>query len=172
MLYIVRHGKTDYNNEKKITGRIDISINKEGIDEALKLRDKLQDIKFDCIFTSPLKRTKETAKIIRDMDVIVDERLIERSNGDLEGKRKDEIDFNFNDDNLNKYHVEKIADLRKRVYNFLDEILKKYRKKNILIVTHGGVCIQIRYYFEGQPKSGNYEDYLIGNCEVLEYNND
>ena len=172
MLYIVRHGQTNWNIEKRITGRMDISINETGIKEAYELKEKLKDIKFDYIFTSPLKRTIETAKIIRDQEIIIDERLIERGNGKFEGMKKDEINFDFNKLNDNSYNVESISSLRDRTESFFKEIKDKYRGKNILIVTHGGVCIQVRYFFEGKPKSGNYEEYIINNCEVLKYNND
>ena len=172
MIYIIRHGQTNYNLEKRITGRIDIPLNENGIKEALIVKEKLKDIHFDYVFVSPLIRTIETAKIITDADIIIDNRLIERSNGELEGKLKDDVyNIDFNLMNSSLYGIESVMDVRKRVNSFLDEIKIKYPKKDILIVTHGGVIINIRYYFEGEPKTGDYGDYIINNCEILEYSN-
>ena len=172
MIYIIRHGQTNYNLDKRITGRIDIPLNENGIKEALLVKEKLKDIHFDYVFVSPLIRTIETAKIITDADIIIDNRLIERSNGELEGKLKDDVyNVDFNLMNSSLYGIESVMDVRKRVKSFLDEIKIKYPKKDILIVTHGGVIINMRYYFEGEPKTGDYGDYIINNCEILEYSN-
>ena len=64
MIYIVRHGETDWNILKKLTGQTDIPLNLNGIKQAKEVREKLKNIKFDYVFSSPLKRAYETAKII------------------------------------------------------------------------------------------------------------
>lgn len=173
MIYIVRHGQTNYNLEKRITGRIDIELNETGKQEAKLLKEKLKDIQFNYVFSSPLKRCIQTAKIITNKKIIIDERLIERSNGKLEGVTKDELplDVVFNDTKENKYGLEPISDIEKRVISFFNEINQKYPGKNILIVTHGGVIINMRRFLNGLPKSGNVEEYLCKNCEFITYKN-
>ena len=167
MIYIVRHGQTDFNLEKRITGRLDIPLNETGIKEASIVKEKLKDIKFDYVFVSPLIRAIKTAEIITNQEKFIDNRLIERYNGDLEGKiKRPDIDYKSSLNNL-----EPIEDMSKRVKSFFDEIKEKYPQKNILVVTHGGVIINVRYYFEGQPKSGSIEEYLTGNCEIIKYDN-
>ena len=173
MIYIVRHGKTDWNKEGRYQGRIDVDLNSEGVSQAIKLRCKLADIKFDKVFSSPLKRAYKTAQIICDNDIITDYRLIERCNGKLEGKLKNEIKekIDFNDPFNTVMGIESIIDFRNRIKSFLDDIVKKYKGENILIVTHAGVGIYIKCYFEGEPKDGNYSCYKLKNCEVLKYEN-
>lgn len=167
MIYIVRHGQTDYNVEKRITGRIDIPLNENGRKEALELKEQLKNIYFDYVFSSPLIRASETAKIISAKTPIIDDRLIERDNGDIEGRLVEELhDFDYTSD---KFHLENVIDIQTRINSFLDEIKEKYPKKNILVVTHGGVIINIRYYFEGKPLDGNYGKYITNNCEILKY---
>ena len=168
MIYIIRHGETQFNVEKRITGRMDIPINEVGKKQALIVKEKLKDISFDLVFSSPLIRTIETAKIVTDKDIILDGRLIERGNGKLEGQIKSD-DIDYKNDTL--YGLEPISEISSRVKSFFDEIKEKYPGKNILVVTHGGVIINIRYYFEGKPKSGNYEEYITGNCAILKYDN-
>ena len=172
MIYIVRHGQTDYNLEGRYAGRIDVELNEKGIEQANIIKEELKNIHFDIVFSSPLKRALTTASIITNNEIIVDNRIIERSNGKLEGKLKTEIndDIDFNDPNLTKYNIENINDFRNRIYNFFDEITK-YKDKNILVVTHAGVGIYARCYFEGEPINNDYSKYKIKNCEVIKYNN-
>ena len=172
MIYIVRHGQTDYNLEGRYAGRIDVELNEKGIEQANIIKDELKNINFDMVFSSPLKRAFTTASIITNNEITVDKRIIERSNGKLEGKLKTEIndDIDFNDPNLTKYNIENINDFRNRIYNFFDEIIK-YKDKNILVVTHAGVGIYARCYFEGEPSNNDYSKYKIKNCEVIKYEN-
>ena len=173
MIYVVRHGQTDWNVEGRYQGRQDIKLNSKGIYQAKKISGKLTNVKFDKVFSSPLKRTLQTAEIICNNEITIDERLIERCNGELEGKLKKEItqEIDFNDPYNNKMGIESIVDFRRRIKDFLDDITKNYKEKNVLVVTHAGVSIYIRCYFEGEPKDGNYNNYKLKNCEYLEYEN-
>ena len=40
-----------------------------------------------------------------------------------------------------------------------------------MVVTHAGVSIYVRCYFEGEPQDGNHNNYKLKNCEVLKYDN-
>ena len=170
-IYIVRHGQTDYNVNGRYGGRIDVPLNEVGKAQALEIKEQLKDIKFDKVYSSPLSRAYETAKTITNHDIILDDRIIERSNGDMEGKLKSEITekVDFNDPNEKRYNIESIIDFRNRIKNFLDDITNDDTSENILIVTHAGVGIYMRCYFEGEPVNGDYMIYKIGNCEVIKY---
>ena len=67
--------------------------------------------------------------------------------------------------------VENIKVFRGRINSFLKEVQEKYSDKNVLIVTHAGVIIYMRCFFEGDPKDGNYERYKPKNGEVITYDN-
>jgi probable phosphoglycerate mutase/uncharacterized phosphatase len=174
MIYIVRHGQTNWNLEGRYQGRMDVELNDTGIEQAKKIYDELKDIKFDIVFSSPLKRAYKTAQIICDNDIIKDSRIIERCNGKLEGKLKSDCKgfVDFTDSKENRYGVEPLLDFRERINNFLDEVMKKYKNKNVLIVTHAGVSIYIKCYFDGEPNDDDYSKLKLKNCEVLKYNND
>lgn len=169
MIFVVRHGQTDWNLEKRNQGRTDIELNQTGIKQAEMLRDKLKDVNFDKVFSSPLKRAYKTAQIICDNDIIVDERLIERGNGELEGKLRAEYDglVDFNDYEEKRFGIEELSSVRNRIADFFDEILKDYHNENILVVTHAGVSIYIKCYFEGEPMDGDYNKYKLDNCEIF-----
>ncbi|MBO5143468.1 MAG: histidine phosphatase family protein [Clostridia bacterium] len=173
MIYIVRHGQTDWNVEGRYGGRTNIPINETGIEQAKQVKELLKDIDFDIVISSPLIRAYKTAQIITDKDIITDERIVERSNGELEGKLKTEIAeiINYNDENEKRYNIESIVEFRKRIKSFFDEITSKYKKENVLVVTHAGVGLYTRCYFEGEPVDGDYSKYKMKNCEVLKYEN-
>ena len=173
MIYFVRHGQTEWNKIGKMQGHKDIELNAEGKAQAQIVKEKLQGVKFDMVFSSPLKRARETAQIISNQDIVIDDRLIERYNGELEGKFKNEIEVfpDFNDPNDTRFGIESLDSFRGRINSFLTEIMEKYKGKNILVATHAGVCLYVRCYFEGEPKGNLYESYKLKNCEVLSYEN-
>ena len=89
-LYIFRHGRTVWNAQRKIQGDTDIALAKEGIDMAKAVAEKIADIHFDAIYSSPLQRAYETACILRGsraLEVIKDDRLRELNFGVLEGDK-------------------------------------------------------------------------------------
>jgi broad specificity phosphatase PhoE len=171
MIYVVRHGQTDWNLEGKYQGKTDIELNQTGISQAEELKHKLKGIKFDVVFSSPLKRAHKTAKIIYDGEVFVDDRIMERGNGALEGMQKNNTIVNFTDPDERRFGIEPLPHFRKRISEFWDEIVKKYCGKDILVVTHAGVGIYTQCYFSGEPKNGDYNQYKIKNCTVLRFEN-
>ena len=183
MIYFVRHGQTDLNLYAKgkldslghfewFHGMIDIDLNQTGIMQAQEMAKKLNGVVFDKCFCSPLKRTRQTCEIIFKGEIVFDDRLLERHHGEFEGKRNCDYDYDAFW-NLNKQTFEKgesIADVEKRVFEFLDEIISLYPYKNILLVSHGGVARLVLSYFNGKPMDGDYTCFKIGNAELLTFN--
>lgn len=171
---VTRHGQTDWNVEKRMQGRVDIELNNNGIEQAYQTKEMLKNEKIDLIICSPLKRAKQTADIInidRNIPIIYDERLIEISYGENEGRLHDDFDYDgfWNIIDTHEYKdAENVNDFLKRVYEFLEEI-KNYREENILLVTHNGVCRAINTYFNGIPEDNSIIDLGINNCEVVNY---
>ena len=88
MLYIMRHGRTDWNVRQKLQGRTDIPLNDEGRAMAEKAREEYRETPLDLCYCSPLSRAEETARIVlsgRDIPIIRDDRLREMSFGAFEG---------------------------------------------------------------------------------------
>ena len=78
LIYIVRHGLTEWNKLKKLQGAADVPLAKEGILLAEKTGEALRNVKFDICFTSPLSRAKQTAEYVlgkRDVPIIPDKRI-------------------------------------------------------------------------------------------------
>ena len=80
MLYIIRHGKTDWNLRHKLQGKTDIPLNDEGRQMAIDAGIQYRDVHFDTCYCSPLIRARQTAELFlqgRDVPVIIDDRLEE-----------------------------------------------------------------------------------------------
>ena len=179
-LYIMRHGQTDWNKKGKIQGKTDIELNEEGIEQAKKAREFLENYPIDMIVASPLKRARKTAEIInetRKVPIMFDKALEERGFGHFEGKIRKEIhDEILNSEILDNYSlnkeykgVETIQELCDRVWGLLNELKEEYADKNILLVTHGGVTRAISGYFNGANDKGILEDLDLQNCEIRTY---
>lgn len=171
MIYLVRHGQTDWNVMGKNQGWSDIEMNETGIEQAKLLAKQIKGIEFDIVFSSPLKRALKTAEIIHNGDIIIDERIIERSNGELEGQSYVDSLAILSDPNETRYGIEPIPDFRKRINDFWDDITAKHLGKNILVVTHEGVILYSQTYFKGEPKDGDYLSYKLENGDVLQIEN-
>jgi broad specificity phosphatase PhoE len=62
-LWLVRHGQTDWVRDRRHTGRTDVPLNPTGEEEARHIGLRLAQHRFDRVFTSPLSRTAETARL-------------------------------------------------------------------------------------------------------------
>ena len=169
MIYVVRHGETEWNAVNKVLGRTDIPLNDEGIKQAHEIARSLKDIKIDIFLCSPLCRTRQTADAISDETGIrytIDDRLIEQDYGRFEGVDRSDREYQSA---KREYFVrypggESFFDLAARVYPLIEEL----GDTNALLVTHGGICRIICSYFEDM---GNEEfvQFAQGNCEVRMY---
>ncbi len=172
-IIIVRHGKTEWNTLKKAAGQVDIPLIEEGIEQAKETREKLKNIPIDLIITSPLIRAKQTAEIIneeRNLPIIVDERIIERDLGIYEGMPNTEDIFNeirYYTKNVPVEGGEDCQTYTKRVFAFLDDIIKKYQGnyETILICSHGFFLRSASWYFNGLPDE-NEKVVRIKNCQI------
>ena len=172
---MVRHAKTDYNEKGLVQGMTDIPLNKEGIMQAINVKEKLKDIKFDLCFSSPLKRTLKTAKIIvgDDFPIITDELLIERNMGSYEGgsfKEYQKRDFCNINKNSNLNGVEPVRDIMKRAKIFLDNLKEKYPDKTILLVSHAATIRALHFNILGYDDSTWFYAFKPENGEAYEYN--
>lgn len=173
-LYVIRHGLTNCNVEKKYNGKLDEDINETGILQAKKAQEIIRNLDIDLIICSPLLRTRHTCNIINinNIPVIFDNRIEERDCGIYTGKELGEFYYTDYWNYYSKIKVEgleSIQDLFKRIKNFLDEIKEKYKDKNILLVTHGGVARAIYFYFNELPKDGMIQEFGSSNCGIAEY---
>lgn len=144
---IMRHGEADSNVLNIVSSspeKAEIGLTKKGEAQALKAAKELKKKKLDLIFSSPLKRTADTAKIIADhcgAKLLTDERLTEYGFGSMNGKPVEEFEA-FIGNNEGKFTTapeggETLIQVRKRMLEFIHEIEEKHEGKRILIIGHG-----------------------------------
>lgn len=175
-IYMIRHGETIWNKEKKMAYNRDLILTDDGIRQAEEVSKKIINIDYDLVITSPFIRTMQTTEIVnkKNKKVIVDSRIEERDVGILDGKDlTTEIDFYEVGNYYKNIQYEGAEDMQqfcKRVWNFIEDIKEKYKDKKVLIVTHGYVAIAVKAYIFGIPEDGNFTNYGTKNCTLEEFN--
>ncbi len=174
MIYIIRHGQTAKNKAKTLQGRSDEPLNDMGIVQAEKVGDWFREkkINFDIVYSSPLSRAIDTAKIlVPELSPIIDRRLIEMDYGPYEGMDLSnplpEIVTFFSDfvHNPAPAGMEQLKEVVSRTGSFIDSIIEEAKEKQILISTHAIAMKGILEYLTPESK-GRYWSKYIGNCAV------
>jgi len=149
-IYLARHGETEYNRCNQIQGRgIDASLNDTGIQQAQAIARHLQDISIQQIFSSSLKRSRQTAETIakqQRLDILAYRDLDEMDFGILEGKPISEIKselkhlherWKSGDVHFAFDQGESPNAVFKRANNRARMILEEHQQKNLMFVLHG-----------------------------------
>lgn len=156
ILYMVRHGQTDWNVEKRLQGHVDIPLNDQGLLEATAVAEELQDQTFDAIYSSPLKRAFDTAQIINEkhqQEIQISSELKEATYGSMEGALvadyhracKERLVGYQQMSNQERVHFKLVPDAESyfevyhRVKPVLQQIVEKHAGGQVLVVTHGGL---------------------------------
>lgn len=182
-LYMIRHGQTDWNRQHLLQGWTDIPLNENGRTLAAKTAGGLKDIPFDRVYTSPLIRAKETARLAlggRDIPTIEDRRIIEVGFGKLEGFSWSHDPESADGKRIREFFAhpesyrpaaggESFQDVMDRTGAFLEDIThrEELADKTILVSTHG--CA-LRGLLNHKRPSFTLQDYwgsgVPDNCSV------
>ena len=159
MIYVIRHGQTDLNKERKMQGRMGLPLNEYGIEQAQRLRDELKDINFDFVFSSPQERAVQTAEIVTGgHKATIDERLDVYDLGEADGVPISEMKMSGPLPDTTVYKgIEDPNCFVKRIFSFMNELENHYRKREMNILISGHRCTTgcIGAFFEGMPADGN-----------------
>ena len=153
-IYLLRHGETDWNHEKRIQGRTDIGMNDRGRMQIRHAADVLASLpaEIEVILSSPLSRARESARIVADRlgyrreDIVVEPLLIERSFGEGEGLTEQERRAKYPDSPFGHLYpgMESVEELLGRARKAFDKITETYcDKENVLAVCHGAILFAI-----------------------------
>ncbi|MCR4690898.1 MAG: histidine phosphatase family protein [Lachnospiraceae bacterium] len=180
MLYIIRHGTTEWNKRHKLQGRTDVPLCKEGRQMAELAAKEYAQVHFDICFCSPLIRAKETAQILlagRQVPVFYDDRLMEMCFGKYEGI---ENSFQIPDCPVNAFFKdpahyspepdggESMEELFERTGAFLEERVYPAldRGEDVLIVGHGAMNSSIVSRIKGLSRADFWRE-GIENCKLM-----
>lgn len=180
-LYIMRHGRTDWNEEGRLQGHSDIELNEEGRRSARETGVKLKDVPFSAAFSSPLLRARETAELIlqgREIPLQVDARLNELSYGRAEGAylsehpRWNEMVHKLfsvpEQDYIAPEEGESYAELLMRCRDFVQTVLLPHEKEweHVLLVSHGGTVRGLFTAMLGAQSDALFQKHPPKNCAV------
>lgn len=143
-LIVIRNTEAPSNANYVVGGRCNESLTNDGISQANKLKEELKKYDYDLIFSSPVNRAIETAKIVnyKNLEICLDERITERDTGDMTLKSRHLIDkakwcdmeHERTDDN-----VETLLSIYNRTKIFIQELEKNFKDETVVIVTHNSV---------------------------------
>ena len=161
-MYIVRHGVTDWNEQRKLQGSTDIPLNDRGREQAKVFADTLKDIHFDAAYSSDLSRAAETAQIIladREIEVKLSKALREHNHGRTEGTTQQEretvkelrepLEKFFALSPQKQWHVKTFPDQESRHESstrFINEfraIAAAHLNHTVLVGSHSGIMRQL-----------------------------
>jgi broad specificity phosphatase PhoE len=140
-LYLVRHGETDWNRQRRIQGLTDIALNDAGREQARATGRRLATRTWDGVYTSPLSRAFETAEIIAAELGLPEptpvDALVERNYGDAEGLDFAQVDRRWperGDVPGQETREEVVA----RVLPALRSLAAEHAGESLVVVSHGG----------------------------------
>lgn len=174
MLYVLRHGKTDLNGAHALQGRSDLPLNEEGTQQAREVARRLLErgVVFSHVFSSPLQRAVQTARIVASgVDVVCDDRLLEMDYGPYEGydlrNLTPELAEFFRDfvHNPAPSGMEQLSSVVERTGAFVEDVRALAAEANVLVSTHAIAMKGVLEYLT--PEShGSYWSTYVGNCAI------
>lgn len=187
-IYIMRHGETVWNTERRLQGGTDIELNENGIRLAQLTSEKMREINFDKIYSSPLKRAYMTADIIRagrDIPIYKSSLIREISFGEWEGIRDTTLiergcSFKYFFKAPDLYRAPKSGEdfeaLCERGREFMSEVIEPEAAgcKRILIVAHGAINSALMMHIRSSNEIKDFwGEGLQKNCgiNIINYDN-
>ena len=149
MIIFLRHGQAENNVKRILAGRTDgVHLTQTGIEQAERIAKYLNPLDISAIYSSPIERAKNTAEIVAEnnsLDYQLDDRLTEIDMGKFTLMNYDDmfakygnvfLKFYENDPVIAEHKVETFPNVRKRVLDIVDYVIKKHGNQNVVLVTH------------------------------------
>ena len=155
-LLLIRHAQTEWNIQRRFQGHGDSPITEEGQEQLQRLKSRLAGLEFDVVYSSDLRRTMETSKMLSGKQRVEEPRLRERGVGILEGLNLEQImdehaeafrAFRSGDKDHQIEGGESLQIALNRAWTFLEEVPEKHPGAELAAVSHAGlirlICKQI-----------------------------
>lgn len=154
-LILVRHGETMWNRENRILGHTEIELTEKGRKQAQRLAQALKDEKVTAIYSSPLRRTRETADEIarfHHVAVVPEDALKELDAGELDGLTFGEVMERYGDflkewlediPSLRMPGGESMAELHERTGAAVERIVNQHPDGVVILVSHSFAIMSI-----------------------------
>lgn len=164
-IYLVRHAEAMGNVEEFFQGQTDCELSEKGKKQLELLAERFRDIPIEAIYSSPLKRTIDTAEAINkyhNLTIIRDDGLIEINGGVWEGKpwadlpKLYPVEHDLWQNKMQDFYVadgERMTEVFERVKNAVDKIAAENDGRTIAVVSHGCALRNFLCYAMGKPIS-------------------
>ena len=175
-LHLIRHGQTNWNEERRAQGHSVSNLSNIGIDEAIALGLKFKLIIFVKFFCSSSLRTRQTAELVfpkTELNIEYLDSLREIFLGPWEGKLYKDIEIE-NPESHNHFwkepHLFKLTgaenfyQLQKRAIKVVDSIVEKFESKKVVIVSHGALIKTLLCFAERKPIKELWSPPHMHNC--------
>jgi broad specificity phosphatase PhoE len=162
-ILLARHGETEWNRIGRYQGWADPPLNETGRAQARTLADQLRSTPFDAVYSSDLRRARETAEIVaapHGVPVIAEPGLREVNVGEWSGLTQAEVERRF--PGGERPGGETREQHARRVLAAAEQIARAHPGGCILLVSHGGTMRALRMHVSDEPF------HPIANCGVLE----
>lgn len=179
LLYIMRHGQTNWNAKGITQGRSKNRLSKMGVQEVEKVANSFKSGAVDMIISSPVMRTMQTSNILNKVlgvKIIRDERLTERDKGILAGRKRGtltEEEKRLKIENSQLLGVEPYEDVWQRVCDFYNFLKNNFKNETVLVVTHNVVAMMLEEVVKNGKKFRNLdfkdEERYYKNSEIRKF---
>jgi broad specificity phosphatase PhoE len=170
-LYLVRHGETDWNAQRRIQGSTDIPLNSTGRAQAETTGRLLARRDWDGIYSSPLSRAFETAEIIaKEVGLGVPhtiDAIVERNYGEAEGLNWEQVESQFPGD-APVPGRETHEEVARRVLPALVALASSRPGESLLVVSHGGVIRSVLNAVDPGVTHGSITNGSIHSFELVD----
>jgi len=148
-VFLIRHGQTEWNVERRFRGRCNISLSKQGVEQAHRTAEALSNLHPAALLSSPLKRCLQTAEPLADrfgLTIEPTEGLNDADFGDWSGLSRDEVKRRWSSE-FARWHNgdlslrfpggESLHDAKERIASFICGLEEKFGKDDTVVcVTH------------------------------------
>ena len=184
IIYLIRHGETMWNREKRLQGHLDIGLNDTGRRQADLLALHMTAKKLAAIISSDLSRAIDTASPIarhHELDLLLDPMLRERHYGVMQGLSHQEIEdlhpenhraWKTRDVSFQPKGGESLLQFDERVVQAARYWAEKFKQQEIALVAHGGVldCLHRAATQKSLEQARDFE-ILNASLSTLKYEN-
>lgn len=183
-VFLIRHGVTEWHDQKRLLGRRDVPLSPEGLEQARAAAGLFGDLRISDLISSPLQRALQTAEIIAeqfDLDVARDPRLSDFDVGKWAGQTFEDVvstpeyqRFLANPETREIPGGENLEEVRSRAVGALEQALADSPSgEAIALVSHAGIIrVLLTHYLGSAP--ANYHRIRVspGSISVLSFADD
>ena len=179
--FLLRHGETAWNKRRRVIGRLEVPLNRVGLEQSRRMAKLLADLQLDAIYTSPLRRAVQTAEIVARRNgrtVIPDQNLTEFAFGRWAGHRYDDL---IRSPRYRRFLTaplttqvpggETIRDVQRRAVAAVKRAVREFPRGRILLVSHGDVIRAILCHYLRLPL-GEFRRLRVDNGALAVFDSD